>query len=104
MTTAPQFTDILRIQDDPIKASFRQRLVKVLESKGEILPSASSPRGKLWHLVNSPGSSLDECAEVIQLDAALSSRVLKVANSGAYGLATESVAGLHHASRFQVRA
>jgi HD-like signal output (HDOD) protein len=102
MTTAPQFTDILRIQEDPVKAAFRARLVKVLESKGEILPSASSPRGRLWHLVNSPGSSLEECAEVIQLDAALSSRVLKVANSGAYGLATESVAGsiLHLGLRF----
>jgi len=102
MTTAPQFTDILRVQDDPVKATFRQRLIQVLESKGEILPSASSPRGKLWHLVNSPGSSLEECAEVIQLDASLSSRVLKVANSGAYGLATESVSGsiLHLGLRF----
>jgi HD-like signal output (HDOD) protein len=53
-------------------------------------------------LVNSPGSSLDECAEVVQLDAALASRVLKVANSGAYALETQSVSGaiMHLGFRF----
>jgi putative nucleotidyltransferase with HDIG domain len=93
MAGAPNFADILPAQTDPVKSAFRHRLIQVLESNGEILPSASSPRGKLWHLVNSPGSSLEECADVIQLDAALASRILKVVNSGAYALNTDSVTG-----------
>jgi putative nucleotidyltransferase with HDIG domain len=89
----PSFDELLPIQTDPVKAGFRRRLLQVLESSGEILPSASSPRGKLWHLVNSPGSSLEDCADVIQLDSALAARILKVANSGTYALNTDSITG-----------
>jgi HD-like signal output (HDOD) protein len=69
----------------------REKLLLVLKSKGEILPSASSPRGKLWQLVNSPDSSLSECAEVIELDSALASRLFRVANSGAYGIQASNI-------------
>jgi HD-like signal output (HDOD) protein len=93
MPTPPRFEELLPMQSDPVKGAFRHRLIQVLESSGEILPSASSPRGKLWHLVNSPGSSLEECADVIQLDSALASRILRVANSGAYALNTDSISG-----------
>jgi HD-like signal output (HDOD) protein len=73
------------------KAAIRDKLVSVLNSQGEILPSANSPRGKLWHLVNSPESTIDDCEEVILLDTALASRIFKVANSGAYGPKTDNI-------------
>ena len=91
MSSLPSFENLLPRTDDPAKALIRARLVEVLDSKGEILPSANSPRGKLWHLVNTPDSSLTECAEIIQLDSALASRILRVANSGAYGGSAENV-------------
>ena len=85
MTAAPRFEELLPHRSDPAKEALRRKLISVLNSKAEILPSANSPRGKLWHLVNSPESSLTECAEVIQLDSALASRIFRVANSAAYG-------------------
>jgi len=102
MVTAPSFDDLLPPQEDPGKEAIRVKLVSVLKSKGEILPSANSPRGKLWHLVNSPESSLEECAEVIQLDSALASRIFRVANSGAYGMQADNInaAVLHLGLKF----
>jgi HD-like signal output (HDOD) protein len=91
MSSLPSFAHLLPETDDPAKQPIRDRLVQVLDSEGEILPSANSPRGKLWHLVNSPGSSLEECGEIIQLDSALASRILRVANSAAYGAPSENV-------------
>jgi HD-like signal output (HDOD) protein len=85
MTTAPRFDQLLPHRTDPKKEAMRGTLITVLNSKAEILPSANSPRGKLWHLVNTPNSSLTDCAEVIQLDSALAARIFRVANSGAYG-------------------
>jgi HD-like signal output (HDOD) protein len=69
---------------DPAKEALRLRLVAVLNSKGEILPAAESPLGKLWALVNSPSSTLADCEEIILLDPALTSRIFRVANSAAY--------------------
>ena len=91
MQCLPRFQDLLPETADPAKTSIRARLLEVLESEGEILPSANSPRGKLWHLVNSPDTSVEECEEVIKLDTALSSRILRVANSGTYGADTENI-------------
>lgn len=85
MVTAPRFDELLPHCADPKMEALRSRLVLVLQSQAEILPAADSPRGKLWQLVNTPTASAAECAEVIQLDSALASRVLRVANSGAYG-------------------
>jgi HD-like signal output (HDOD) protein len=88
---APRFEELLPKQSDPQKDAIRAKLVAVLNSESEILPSANSPRGKLWHLVNSPESSLGECADVIQLDSALASRIFRVANSGAYGAQADNI-------------
>jgi HD-like signal output (HDOD) protein len=90
-TLTLSFEALLPESDDPAKAAIRETLLGVLRSKGEILPSANSPRGKLWHLVNSPEASIDDCAEVIKLDSALCSRILCVANSGTYGADTEDI-------------
>jgi HD-like signal output (HDOD) protein len=102
MATPPRFEELLPIQDDLGKEAIRAQLLKVLNSKGEILPSANSPRGKLWHLVNTPESSLTECADVIQLDTALASRIFRVANSGAYGMQADNIsdAVLHLGLKF----
>jgi HD-like signal output (HDOD) protein len=91
MNTAPRFEELLSHRSDPRKEEMRGTLISILNSKAEILPSANSPRGKLWHLVNSPGSSSAECAEVIQLDSALASRIFRVANSGAYGTPSDNI-------------
>ncbi len=91
MTTAPRFDELLPHHSDPVKEAMRSTLITILESKGEILPSANSPRGKLWHLVNSPNCSPVECADIIQLDSALASRILRVANSGAYGGQSDNI-------------
>jgi HD-like signal output (HDOD) protein len=79
-----RFEDLLPNSTDPAKAKIRSKLVMILNSQGEIVPAAKSPLGKLWRLVNDVNSSLDECEEVVQLDAALTSRIFRVANSAAY--------------------
>jgi HD-like signal output (HDOD) protein len=84
MRAANRFEDLLPNSGVPAKALIRTKLVALLNSQGEIVPAASSPLGKLWRLVNSDNSSMDECEEVIVLDAALTSRIFRVANSAAY--------------------
>jgi HD-like signal output (HDOD) protein len=79
-----RFEDLLPNSTDSAKSKFRAKLVMILNSQGEIIPAAKSPLGKLWRLVNDVNSSLDECDEVIQLEAALTSRIFRVANSAAY--------------------
>jgi HD-like signal output (HDOD) protein len=81
---ANRFEDLLPNSDDPQKARLRTMLVHLLNSEGEILPSADKPLGKLWRLVNSPNSSIDDCEEIIKLDPAMTSRIFRVANSAAY--------------------
>ncbi len=88
---APCFEDLLPNPSDVTKAAFRGKLVYVLNSQGEILPPANSPRGKLWDIVNSPDSSINDCEEVILLDSALTSRIFRVANSAAMGLSVENI-------------
>ena len=95
MRLAHRFEDLLPNSTDPAKGRLRAKLVNLLNSQGEIIPPASSPLGKLWKLVNSQNSSIDECEEVIKLDAALTSRIFRVANSAAYNArATDISEGL----------
>jgi HD-like signal output (HDOD) protein len=84
MRISNRYEDLLPNSTDPDKSRIRSKLVALLNSQGEIVPAAKSPLGKLWGLVNSANSSLDECEEVIQLDPALTSRIFRVANSAAY--------------------
>ena len=91
MQTPASFNQLLPQCADPRKEELRTRIVSILESRGEILPAANSPRGKLWRLVNTPGASAAECAEVVQLDSALAMRILAIANSGAYGGQSDNV-------------
>jgi len=91
MPTVPRFEDLLPTSHDARKAAIRNQLVDLLKSQGEVLPSANSPRGKLWHLVNSPKSTLSDCTEIIQTDAALAARIMRVANSGAYGAGADNI-------------
>ncbi|HEY0256681.1 MAG TPA: HDOD domain-containing protein [Candidatus Methylacidiphilales bacterium] len=85
------FEDLLPVSSDPVKTAIRGKLVYILNSQGEILPPANSPLGKLWRLVNSPQSSVQECEEVIELDPALASRIFRVANSAAYGATANNI-------------
>jgi HD-like signal output (HDOD) protein len=84
MRLANRFEDLLPNSTDPAKGRLRARLITLLNSQGEIIPAASSPLGKLWRLVNSPASSIDDCEDVIKLDPALAARIFRVANSAAY--------------------
>jgi HD-like signal output (HDOD) protein len=94
LRTASLLKDLLPHSTDPAKEMLRIRVVELLKSKGEVLPAAESPLGRLWKLVNSPSSKLADCEEIILLDPALTSRIFRVANSAAYraGAATVSEA------------
>jgi len=95
MRLAHRFEDLLPNSTDPAKGRLRVKLVNLLNSQGEIIPAAATPLGKLWALVNSQRSSIDECEEVIKLDAALTARIFRVANSAAYNArATDISEGL----------
>jgi len=87
-----RFEDLLPNSPDPAKARIRTKIVALLNSRGEIVPAAKSPLGRLWHLVNSDRSSLDQIEEVTLLDAALTSRIFRVANSAAYAAKATNVA------------
>ena len=102
MRAANRFEDLLPNSSDPAKALIRTKLVSLLNSQVEIVPAAKSPLGRVWRLVNSDNSSLDDCEEVIQLDAALTSRIFRVANSGAYGMQADNIsdAVLHLGLKF----
>ena len=91
MVTPPRFEELLPHCGDPKMEAMRATLLIILESKAEILPAAASPRGRLWSLVNTPEASAADCAEIIQTDSALSMRVLRVANSGAYGGSSDNI-------------
>jgi len=91
MPTVPRFEDLLPTSADPGKAAIRNKLIHILNSQDEVVPSVNSPRGKLWHLVNSPKSTVSDCTEVIQTDAALAARIFRVANSAAYGVGAENI-------------
>jgi len=84
LRTASVLENLLPHSTDPAKETLRVRIVELLQSKGEILPAAESPLGRLWKLVNSPSSTLADCEEIILLDPALTSRIFRVANSAAY--------------------
>jgi len=84
MRLAHRFEDLLPNSTDPAKGRLRTKLINLLNTHGEIIPAAASPLGKLWKLVNSGNSSIDECEDVIKLEAALTSRIFRVANSAAY--------------------
>jgi HD-like signal output (HDOD) protein len=104
MRAANRFEDLLPNSTDPAKAQIRSKLVLLLNSRGEIVPAAKSPLGKLWRLMNAANSSLDECEEVVQLDAALTSRIFRVANSAAYAAkATNISEAIRHIGFKRVR-
>ncbi len=92
MRLAHRFEDLLPNSTDPAKGRLRAKLVNLLNSQGEIIPAASTPLGKLWNLVNSANSSIDDCEEVIKLDAALTARMFRVANSAAYNAKATDIA------------
>jgi HD-like signal output (HDOD) protein len=92
MRLAHRFEDLLPNSTDPAKGRLRAKLVNLLNSQGEIIPAASTPLGKLWNLVNSANSSIDECEDVIKLDAALTARMFRVANSAAYNARATDIA------------
>jgi HD-like signal output (HDOD) protein len=92
MRLAHRFEDLLPNSTDPAKGRLRAKLVNLLNTQGEIIPAASTPLGKLWDLVNSASSSIDECEDVIKLDAALTARMFRVANSAAYNAKATDIA------------
>ena len=92
MRAAHRFEDLLPNATDPNKSRLRSKLVTLLNAEGEVLPAADKPLGKLWRLVNSPSSSIDDCEQIIRLDPALTSRIFRVANSAAYGARATDIA------------
>ena len=91
MRIANRFEDLLPNSNDPEKARIRAKIVALLNSQVEIIPASKSTLGQLWRLVNSDRSSLEQCEEVVQLDAALTSRIFRVSNSAAYNAKATNV-------------
>jgi HD-like signal output (HDOD) protein len=91
MPSLPRFEDLLPTSADARQASLRLELIRILNTQDEIIPSANSPRGKLWRLINSPKATLEDCADVIQTDPALAARIFRVANSAAFGIGAENL-------------
>lgn len=91
MRAANRFEDLLPNSTDPEKTRIRSKIVVLLNTQGEIIPAAKSTLGKLWRLVNSDKSLIEDCEEIVQLDAALTSRIFRVANSAAYGAKATNV-------------
>jgi HD-like signal output (HDOD) protein len=84
LKASSKFDDLLPHVTDLNKAKLRADLVAVLNKSGEVLPASDSILGKLWKLVNSDRSSLDDCEEVVLLDPMLAARIFRVSNSVAY--------------------
>ncbi len=74
-----------------LQVSFRQRLLDLLDAEEEFVPSASSVLGRLWSLIQSEESSLEECSAVISLDPALTARIFRIANSSVHRANAENV-------------
>lgn len=74
-----------------VQNGFRAKLVEVLKSHEEILPPAQSSLGKLWALIGSDRSSIDDCVELIKLDPALTARIFRLANSALYNARASNV-------------
>ncbi|MBD3393489.1 MAG: HDOD domain-containing protein [Chitinivibrionales bacterium] len=62
-----------------------ERYRRIVESIDR-LPSLPAVAGRLIDVVNSPDSSADDAAELIEKDPALTSKLLRLANSAFYGM------------------
>ena len=86
------------------QAIFRIRLIATLEHYGNVLPSADGPLGKLWTVVHSEESSIEECSDLIEIDPALTAHVFRLANSVAYrGNASTVDEAVFHLGMGQIR-
>lgn len=74
-----------------VQTGFRTKLVEVLRSHAEILPPAQSSLGKLWAVIGSQQSTIEDCVELIKLDPALTARIFRLANSATYNAKATNV-------------
>lgn len=99
-----RFDDLLNNSSDPVKAALRGKILYILHTQGEILPSAESALGKLWDLLNSGQASLDDCEDLIKLDPILTTRIFRIANSAAYAADATNIAdALFHLGFIRLR-
>jgi len=73
-------------------------LREVIGTVGE-LPSLSSTYASLLEALRNPNTSIQQVAEIIELDMGLSAKVLQLVNSAFFGLA-QTVTTLHHAASY----
>jgi len=72
-------------------SNFRTALSGILNSDGDILPAADSPLGRLWNILSSEDSVVEDCVGIIELDPILTTRIYRIANSAASGGNAKSI-------------
>lgn len=79
------------MSDQDVQKGITETLRKILE-----LPTISSIYGQIQELLNDENSTATDVADVIALDQSISTKVLKLANSAAFGL-TRTITTVHEA-------
>jgi HD-like signal output (HDOD) protein len=73
------------MNESSVSGSAKDRYQRVIENIDN-LPSLPSIVGRLMQVVNSPDTSSDDAAKLIEKDPALTSKMIRLANSAFYGI------------------
>lgn len=72
-------------KDAPMNEEVKKRYQKIIQDLGQI-PTMPTIAGKVMQIVNDPKSNAEDVARFISRDVALTSKVLRLANSAFYGI------------------
>jgi HD-like signal output (HDOD) protein len=72
-------------KDAPMNEEVKKRYQKIIQDLGQI-PTMPTIAGKVMQIVNDPKSNAEDVAKFISRDVALTSKVLRLANSAFYGI------------------
>jgi putative nucleotidyltransferase with HDIG domain len=73
-----------------------QKKIQVTLSNTEVLPTLPAVATQVFHIASNPNSSASDLSDVIKLDQALTSKLLKVVNSAFYGF-RQKIGTVNHA-------
>ena len=73
-----------------------QKKIKVTLSNTEVLPTLPAVATQVFHIASNPNSSASDLSDVIKLDQALTSKLLKIVNSAFYGF-RQKIGTVNHA-------
>ena len=64
---------------------FRNQILAQLRMHEDVLPAFDTQLGRLWQLMGSNESTIEDCVDIIRLEPALTTRIFRLANSAAFG-------------------